>query len=363
MIEYENLKLANLKLFERYKQVFSSILESGWFILGKRVEEFEEAFAEYIGTKYCIGVGSGLDALTIAIHACDFPKDTEIIVPSNTYIATILAVVRNGFRPVLVEPDIRTYNIDPNKIEEKITKKTRAIIVVHLYGKPCDMDPIMEIANRYNLVVIEDAAQAHGAKYKGRRVGSFGIGCFSFYPTKNLGALGDGGAITTNDENLAKKIRALRNYGSSVKYQNEFIGYNSRLDEIQAGFLLEKLKILDDIINHKRKLASIYNKYLDDRYIKPVVHPDFFDVYHIYNIRHKERDKLRQYLLDNGIKTEIHYPIPPHKQKALKGIIEGDYPISTEIHNTTLSLPISYFHTEEDILKVCEVMNKWISGG
>ncbi|WP_148800028.1 DegT/DnrJ/EryC1/StrS family aminotransferase [Campylobacter concisus] len=359
MIEYENLRLANEKLFNKYKESFNDFLNSGWFILGDQVKKFEESFASFCNVKQCIGVASGLDALILAIDACNFPKNSEIIVPSNTYIATILAIVRNGFKPILVEPDINTYNIDPNKIEEKITKNTRAIIVVHLYGKACNMDKICSIANKYDLKIIEDVAQAHGAKFKNKIVGSFGIGCFSFYPTKNLGALGDAGAITTNDENLAKIFRSLRNYGSAIKYYNDELGYNSRLDEIQAGFLSAKLEILDEITNHKRELAKIYIKNLDDRFIKPVADRDYFDVYHIFNVRHKNRDELKNYLLKNEVKTEIHYPLPPHRQKSMQGIIEGQYPISEEIHNTTLSLPISYFHKEEDILKICDIMNRW----
>lgn len=360
MIEYENLRLVNQKLFDKYKESFDTFLQSGWFVLGGQVAKFEEEFARFNDTKHCIGVASGLDALILAIDAFKFPKDSEIIVPANTYIATILAIVRNGFKPVLVEPDITTYNIDPTKIEEKITKNTKAILVVHLYGKSCDMDPIMSISQKYDLKIIEDVAQAHGAKYKEKIVGSFGVGCFSFYPTKNLGALGDAGAITTDDENLAKTFKSLRNYGSAVKYYNDELGYNSRLDEIQAGFLSAKLEILDDITNHKRELAKIYLENLDDRFIKPLVDEDYFDVYHIFNIRYDKRDELKAYLLENGIKTEIHYPLTPHKQKAMEGIVEGEYPISEEIHNTTLSLPISYFHTKDDVLKVCEVMNGWM---
>ena len=359
MIEYENLRLSNQKLFDRYKENFDGFLQSGWFILGDQVAKFENEFVKFAGSKHCVGVASGLDALILAIDAFKFPKDSEIIVPSNTYIATILAIVRNGFKPVLVEPDITTYNIDPNKIEEKITKNTKAILVVHLYGKSCDMDPIMELAQKYGLKIIEDVAQAHGAKYKGKSVGSFGVGCFSFYPTKNLGALGDAGAITTNDDDLAKTFKLLRNYGSNVKYYNDELGYNSRLDEIQAGFLSIKLEILDDITSHKRELAAIYLENLHDRFIKPIVNEDYFDVYHIFSIRCDKRDELRTYLLENGIKTEIHYPLAPHKQKAMQGIISGVYPISEEIHNTTLSLPISYFHTKEDVLKVCDVLNKF----
>ena len=360
MIEYENLKKVNEKLFDEYRESFSSFIESGWYVLGKNVAQFEDEFSTFCTTTHCIGVASGLDALILAIDAFDFPKGSEVIVPSNTYIATILAIVRNGFKPVLVEPNIETYNIDASKIEEKITEKTKAILVVHLYGKSCEMDTINKIAIKHKLEVIEDCAQAHGAKYKGKKVGSFGIGCFSFYPTKNLGALGDGGAITCNDDNYMKKIKSLRNYGSSQKYHNNDLGYNSRLDEIQAGFLSIKLKILDDITEHKRALAKIYLERLDKRFIKPLVEEDYFDVYHIFNIRHEKRDELKKYLLDHDIKTEIHYPLSPNKQKSMETYIEGEYPISEEIHRTTLSLPISYFHTKDDILKVVEMMNGWL---
>ncbi len=359
MIEYENLKKVNEKLFDKYKENFDEFIKSGWYILGNNVSKFENEFASFCGTKHCIGVASGLDALILAIDAFDFPKNSEIIVPSNTYIATILAIVRNGFKPILVEPDIMTYNINPMKIEEKITKNTKAILVVHLYGKSCDMDKIVSIAQKHDLKIIEDVAQAHGAMHKGRKVGSFGVGCFSFYPTKNLGALGDAGAITTNSNKLASKFKSLRNYGSAVKYYNDDLGYNSRLDEIQAGFLSIKLEVLDEITNHKRELARVYLENLDDRFIKPIVNNDYFDVYHIFNIRHKNRDELKEYLLQNDIKTEIHYPLAPHKQKAMQGIIKGEYPISEEIHNTTLSLPISYFHTKDDINKVVEVINSY----
>lgn len=360
MIEYENLKKVNEKLFDKYKNSFDEFIKSGWYVLGENVSKFESEFADFCNVNHCVGVASGLDALILAIDAFDFPKDSEIIVPSNTYIATILAIVRNGLIPILVEPDINTYNIDPNKIEEKITDKTKAILVVHLYGKACEMDKISSIANQHDLKIIEDCAQAHGARFKGQKVGSFGVGCFSFYPTKNLGALGDAGAITCKGEVYRNKLRSLRNYGSSVKYYNDDLGYNSRLDEMQAGFLLIKLKILDDITNHKRELAKVYLENLDDRFVKPMVHEDYFDVYHIFNIRHKKRDELKEYLLKNYIQTEIHYPLAPHKQKAMKNSIKGEYPISEEIHKTTLSLPISYFHTKDDILKICKVMNGWL---
>ena len=232
--------------------------------------------------------------------------------------------------------------------------------MVHLYGKACDMEVISNVAKRYNLKIIEDCAQAHGAKYKDKKVGGFGVGCFSFYPTKNLGALGDAGAITSDDKEYMEKIKSLRNYGSNKKYHNNDLGYNSRLDEIQAGFLSIKLEILGEITKHKRKLAKLYYDNLDSEFIKPIVEKDFYDVYHIFNIRHKKRDKLKSILLERGVKTEIHYPIAPHKQKSMQGIIGGEYPIAENIHNTTLSLPISYFHSKEDILKTCKIMNDCI---
>ncbi|MDP1725488.1 MAG: DegT/DnrJ/EryC1/StrS family aminotransferase [Bacteroidota bacterium] len=360
MIDYENLGNLNAPFFEEYKSSFSRTLESGWYILGENVKKFEIDYAQYCGTNYCIGLASGLDALHLAIRCFDFPSGTEIIVPSNTYIATILSIVQNGFKPVLVEPDIKTYNINPTKIEEKITPNTRAIMLVHLYGKCCDMEPILFVAKKYGLKVIEDCAQSHGSKYKGQISGSFGdFGAHSFYPTKNLGALGDAGAATTNDILLAEKLKALRNYGSKVRYVNEYVGYNSRLDEMQAGFLSIKLASLNAINEHKRKLAKLYLDNLNVEFIKPVVDKDYYDVYHIFNIRHAKRDQLKEYLLLHGIKTEIHYPIAPNKQKAMQGIITGNYPVSEEIHNTTLSLPISFCHTDEEIYRVIETLNKF----
>lgn len=360
MIEYENLAKLNHIFFENLKIKFSEVLESGWYILGEQLKNFEVEYAKYIGTRYCVGVASGLDALKISINCLDLNKNAEVLVPSNTYIATILSILHNNLTPVLVEPDIRTYNIDPQKIEEKITKNTRAIIVVHLYGKCCDMNPIIQIAKKHSLAIIEDCAQSHGARYFGKVCGSFGdFGAHSFYPTKNLGALGDGGAITTNMKQYKTKLDALRNYGSIEKYVNEYVGFNSRLDEIQAAFLSIKLAYLDDIINHKRKLAGLYLKYLKNDFIKPNVDDNYYDVYHIFNIRHDKRDLLRSYLMKNEIKTEIHYPLPPHRQRAMKPIIKGIFPVSEEIHATTLSLPISYFHQSDEIFKVIEIMNSF----
>jgi len=361
MIPYENLLQSNKEFFKDYQRVFKETLDSGWYILGKQVTDFEGEYASYCGSEYCVGVANGLDALTICLRALNLSKGDEVIVPSNTYIATILAIVNNGLKPVLVEPNIATYNIEPTLIEEKITSRTKAIMVVHLYGKTCDMDPINELASRYKLSVIEDCAQAHGAKYKNTVVGNLGdFGAHSFYPTKNLGALADAGAITCNSADSMESFKALRNYGSSKKYYNDVVGLNSRLDEIQAAFLSVKLKRLDAITTHKRNLAEIYLKELNDNFIKPVTNEDHFDVYHIFNIRHNRRDELKAYLFDNGIGSEIHYPVTPNKQKAMKGILNDQAtPIAQKIHQTTLSLPISYCHSEEDVYKVIEVLDKF----
>lgn len=362
IVEYENLKKLNEQFVDEYHRVFAEVLDSGWFILGNRVKEFENSFALYTGSSFCAGVASGLDAIHLALDALDLAPGDEVIVPSNTYIATILAVVNAGLTPVLAEPDLETCNISPEEIRKNITPKTKAIIVVHLYGKACEMDKITDICAENNLFLIEDCAQSHGASYKGQQTGTFGdFGAFSFYPTKNLGALGDGGAITTKNPEFIDRIRYTRNYGSKVKYYNEFTGYNSRLDEIQAAFLSVKLRHLDSINNHKRRLAELYLSGISDSFIKPVVHPDYHDVYHIFQIRHPERDKLREFLQDKGIKTEIHYPVPPHKQHAYRKILAGAYPVSEEIHSTTLSLPISYFHSTEDIIYVIETLNKFPS--
>lgn len=361
MIEYENLYKVNKPYFPEIRQAFNDTLESGWYILGKNVERFEEQFAAYCGVSHCVGVASGLDALILSLKAYDFPPGSEVLVPSNTYIATILAIIQSGLRPILVEPDLRTYNIDPARIEEKITPNTVAVMVVHLYGKVCAMDQILEIGRRHGLKVFEDCAHAHGSRLRGKKAGSFGnCAAFSFYPTKNLGALGDGGAVTTNDSAAAEKIRMLRNYGSGQKYYNEIVGMNSRLDEVQAALLSIKLIGLDRINKHKRKLAALYHQGLQNDFVKPIIEENFFDVYHIYNIRHQRRDKLKAYLTENGIHTEIHYPIPPHRQKALQGMYIGkNYPLSEEIHATTLSLPISTCHSEKNVLQVIEVMNSF----
>jgi dTDP-4-amino-4,6-dideoxygalactose transaminase len=367
-LDYENLHLLNKPFVKGYKQVFDDIMKRGWFILGKNVEEFENNFATYLGCKYFIGLASGLDALEIPLKVLDFNAGSEIIVPSNTYIATINAVINCGHIPIFVEPELDSYNIDVTKIEEKITAKTKAIMLVHLYGRPCNMDSIMKLCKKYNLQLIEDVAQAHGAKYKGKTVGTFGIGAFSFYPTKNLGALGDAGGIAINDDQLYKKIKAWRNYGSNIKYKNEYIGDNSRLDEIQAGFLSVKLNGLDTITKKKRQIAKYYLKNIKGDFVLPIPdNNDYEGVTHIFPIRHKKRDELKQYLLDHGIKTEIHYPIAPCDQNSIKdwtkkqGLIlnDKDFILSREIHQTELSLPCSTIHSMKDIKYVVDVLNKF----
>jgi dTDP-4-amino-4,6-dideoxygalactose transaminase len=360
-IPYENLNLLNKEFETKFQEKFKTFLENGWYILGNEVNDFEEAFEKFCEVKHCIGVANGLDALILGLQVFDFPEKSEIIVPSNTYIATILAIIKAGHIPVLVEPNIKSYNIDSELIESKITSKTKAILLVHLYGQICEMDKILTLADKYNLEIIEDCAQSHGAKFEGKIAGTFGkIGAYSFYPTKNLGALGDAGAIITSDTALYEKTKALRNYGSEKKYYNKYIGINSRLDELQAAFLNVKLPFLDKITNHKIKLAEIYHTHLTNKVIKPIFANDFSHVYHIYNIRTDKREELRSFLLENGIKTEIHYPVSPNKQEGYQKYFEGqDFPISEEIHKTSLSLPISYITKEEEVRIIIEKINQF----
>jgi dTDP-4-amino-4,6-dideoxygalactose transaminase len=361
VIEYENLAKSNALFFEELTEAFDSVLRRGRYVLGENVEIFERAFAEYLGCRESVGVGCGFDAIRLALETLALPKDSEVILPSNAYMATILAAVHASLRPVLVEPDMRTYNIDPSKIEEKITPNTSVILVVHLYGKCCNMDPIRQLCMRYGLKLVEDCAQAHGASYKGKRAGTFGdTAAFSFYPTKNLGAFGDAGAVVTDKPELAQRVRWLRNYGSDRKNYYEFRGFNSRLDEIQASLLRIKLAHLDRINEHKRNLARIYLDGLKGDFVKPVVEESYADVFHIFAIRHERRDRLREYLQENGIHTEIHYPIPAYRQENLKEMLSGgSYPISDEIHDTVVSLPIAFFHTPEQVSEVVEVMNRF----
>ena len=355
---------------ESYKELKSEIdsavakvLSSGWYILGKEVASFEEDFAEFIGTKYCVGTSNGLDALFLVLKAWDIGEGDEVIVPSNTYIATWLAVSYAGAKPIPVEPDIRTFNIDPALIEGKLTKRTKAIIPVHLYGMPSDMDPIMDLAEKYDLKVLEDSAQAHGAVYGNKKCGSLGTAsAFSFYPGKNLGAFGDGGAITTNDPDLAEKVRCLSNYGSKIKYYNEYEGYNCRLDEIQAAILRAKLPYLDEWNRKRHLVAKEYYKIdnpkinlpyqglqrenlQDDKicFVQPYSGIKSIPCWHQYVIMSEKRNDLQKYLNLSGIETMIHYPIPPHKQKAYMQMNNLSFPIAEQIAKQCLSLPINPF--------------------
>ncbi len=364
MIEYESLAKSNEHFLRELEDAATKVIRSGWYVLGSEVAAFEEEFAAYNGARFCVGVANGLDALILSIEALDLPKNSDILVASNTYIATILAIIRAGHHPVLVEPDIHTYNINPALLADALTDKTRAICVTHLYGKTCRMDDICAFAKEHHLKIIEDCAQSHGAALAGKKTGTFGdAGCFSFYPTKNLGALGDAGAVVTDDEALADRLRHLRNYGSKQKYVNKYVGVNSRLDEMQAALLRVKLRHLDEMTAHKRRLAELYFSSLPAGIEMPARRGDEFDVFHIYAIRHPQRDALREHLLNCGIKTEVHYPIPPHRQDAMKGILDGDYPVAEEIHATELSLPISVGHSLEQVKSVCDGIRRFWDEG
>lgn len=360
MIEYESLALSNAPFMAELEAAASRVIRSGWYVLGQEVSAFETEFAQYVGVKHCIGVANGLDALILSIEALDLPKGSDVMVASNTYIATILAILRAGHKPVLVEPELATFNMDPALLSQSITSNTRAICVTHMFGKTCRMDAIGAFARAHGLKVVEDCAQSHGAKLGNQMTGTFGdAGCFSFYPTKNLGAIGDAGAVVTNNDELADRLRHLRNYGSKQKYMNRYVGVNSRLDEIQAALLRVKLRHLDAMTAHKRALAEIYFANLPEWIMKPVRRTDEFDVFHIYATRLLRRDDLRKNLLEHGVKTEVHYPIPPHRQKAMIGIVEGEHLIADELHETELSLPISAGHSEEDIVQVCKYIKNF----
>jgi len=365
MIPFLDLKSLNTQYRAELIEASTRVIDSGWFIQGNECKEFDNEFAQYCGTKYAIGVANGLDALILILRAykeLGFMKDgDEVIVPSNTYIASILAISQNNLIPVLVEPDINTYLIDPTKIEEKITSKTKAILPVHLYGQTCEMDKINEIAKKYNLKVIEDSAQSHGAYFTNKRSGNLGDASgFSFYPGKNLGALGDGGAVTTNDEELALAIKALGNYGSHKKYENLYKGINSRLDEMQAAMLRVKLKYLDEEVKKRREIANYYLQNIkNDKLILPTVRAEDNHVWHLFVIRTNKRDELQKYLSDNGVQTLIHYPIPPHKQMAYKEWNNESYPISEQIHDEVMSLPISGVQSFEDTKKIVRLLNEY----
>ena len=345
------------------RAAFERVYTRSWYIGGVEDEEFEKAFAQYCTTEYCVGVGNGLDALMLALKALGVGAGDEVIVPSNTYIATALAVTYVGAKLVFVEPDIRTFNINPENIEAAITDKTKAIMPVHLYGQACDMDPIMEIAKKHNLFVVEDCAQAHGATYKGKKIGSFGDAAgFSFYPGKNLGALGDAGATVTNNKELADKVRALGNYGSDYKYHHIYQGNNSRLDEMQAAFLSAKLPHLEKINVERRRIAQKYLVgIINSVVVLGFVPEDMVPVWHIFGIRCKRRAELEKFLNEAGIGTNKHYPIPMHLQDCYKdlGFKEGDFPIAEEISATELSIPMYYGMTDEEIQYVIDKINEF----
>lgn len=361
MIKFLDLKKINNRYREEIDSRIKDILDKGWYLQGEENENFTKNFANFCGTKFTLGVANGLDALNLIIKAYGFGNGDEIIVPANTYIATILAISENGCIPILVEPDIKTYNINPDSIEEKITSKTKAIMVVHLYGQAVQMEKIWKIAKKYNLKIIEDSAQAHGAIYQENRTGNLGDASgFSFYPGKNLGCMGDGGAVTTNDEELFNKIKAIANYGSDRKYHHIYKGVNSRLDEIQAAVLDIKLKHLDSDNNKRREISKYYRENIKN---SKIILPDTYDekshVWHIFAVRTQNRDEFQKYLTEKGIQTIIHYPTPPHKQGAYKEWNNLSFPITEEIHNTILSLPISPVMTDSEIEKIVEVVNEY----
>ncbi len=365
LIPFLDLKAINLGYYDGLEKAIDRTFNSGWYILGNEVKAFEAEFAEYCGAKYCIGVANGLDALALILLAyktLGFIKDEdEVIVPANTYIATILAISHNRLKPILIEPDINTYNIDPMRIEENITSKTRMILAVHLYGQVADMNRIREVARRYNLIVIEDAAQAHGAVYQGKKVGAIGDATgFSFYPGKNLGALGDGGAVTTNDGHLAETLRALRNYGSDIKYINRLKGFNSRLDELQAAFLREKLKRLDEDNERRRKIAIYYlNNIRNDHITISEVKNMDSHVFHLFVVRTAYRNQLFNYLSERGVQTVIHYPVPPHKQIAYAEYNQQKFSITEQIHREVLSLPISPAMGYKEAMCIVNLVNNF----
>ena len=363
-IPFLDMKSPYAEIQDELDAAYQRVMHSGWYILGEEVDSFEQGFARYCGVKHCIGVGNGLDALHLVLRAYGVGEGDEVIVPTNTYIATWLAVSYAGARPVPVEPGIQTYNLDPQKIESAITKNTKAIMPVHLYGQPADMNPINEIARRYGLKVIEDAAQAHGASYFDLKTGALADAAgWSFYPGKNLGAFGDAGAVTTNDDDLAEKIRTLRNYGSKIKYYNEVKGYNSRLDPLQAAFLNVKLRHLDEWNARRVRIVQHYLEELSvmSDVVLPSVNPNAPSSWHLFVVRTNDRDELQQYLKEQGIGTLVHYPVPPHLSDAYKDgqWKRGDFPIAEQIADSALSLPMGPHMTERDAEAVVSAVKNW----
>lgn len=366
MIKFFDLKKVNQRYEKTFHEKLEQFMQKGWYILGDEVKLFEENFANYCHSKHCIGVGNGLDALVLIfktyIELGKLKKGDEVIVPANTYIASILSILQADLVPVLVEPKLETYNLNPNLIAEKITSKTKAILVVHLYGQLSEMDKINAVAKQNNLLIVEDAAQSHGAEFgvKSLELGVGNARAFSFYPSKNLGCLGDGGAVITNDDELSRVIKAMRNYGSEKKYVNDFIGINSRLDEIQAAFLNVKLPDLDSDNVKRRKIANRYlSEIKNDKIVLPFYDGSANHVFHLFVIRTENREELQHYLAKNDVETLIHYPIPPHQQKALKDFNALSFPITEKIHREVLSLPMSPMLTKEEVSRVIQVINRY----
>lgn len=363
MIKFSDLRPIHNQIREEMDKAYNTVMDSGWYIMGEQLEKFETEYARYCGTDYCIGVGNGLDALHLILEGYGIGIGDEVIVPANTYIATALAVSYCHATPVFVDCDPVTFNIDIEKVEDKITNRTKAIMAVHLYGKAVEMDKLRKIADRYNLKIIEDAAQAHGARYKGKKIGSIGDAAgFSFYPGKNLGALGDAGAITTNDKKLADKIRALRNYGSQRKYEHLYKGFNTRLDEMQAAFLRVKLKYLDNWIEERRKIANYYlDNIKNDNVVLPQNIKEEENVWHIFSIMVHEREAMQKEFQKEEIQTLIHYPIPIHLQKAYieLGYKEGTFPVSERYAKEEISLPLWVGMKKEDCKQICDIINSF----
>lgn len=363
MIVKSNDLLRQFRNFKNeYEKKAIEVLNSGWYILGNEVKNFEMEFANYTKCKYCVGVANGLDALVLAFRALGIKNGDEVIVQANTYIASVMGISMNGATPIFVEPD-EYYNIDSSKIEEKITDKTKAILVVHLYGQATNMQEIQKICKKYNLYLVEDCAQSHGAKYSGQMTGTFGdIGCFSFYPSKNLGAFGDAGAIVTNNKELEQKIKVLRNYGSEKRYYNEVVGYNSRLDELQAGLLRVKLSHMEELEEERRYIANKYLKNIKNNKVKlPEVNENCSHVWHLFVLYVENREEFIEYLNENSVQTIIHYPIPPHLSEAYSylGLKEGSFPITEDYSNKVISIPIFNGMNENEINHVIDIINKY----
>lgn len=360
-IPFNVLDRQYLKYQSEYENKVLETLRKGWYVLGPEVENFEKEYAESLGTKYVIGVDNGLNAIVLAFRALGIKEGDEVIVQANTYIASVMGITMNGATPIFVEPN-EFYNIDVDKIEEKITEKTKAILVVHLYGQASKMDKVLEICQKYNLKLVEDCAQAHGAMFDRQQIGTFGIGCFSFYPSKNLGCFGDGGAISTNDEKLNRDFKVLRNYGSQKRYYNEVVGYNSRLDELQAGLLRVKLQHLPELLEERKKIAEKYLCEIKNPLIKlPKVDKNCTHVWHLFVVQVEEREKFQNYLIENNIGSVIHYPIPPHLSEAYEylGYKKGDFPITEKYAETVLSLPLYNGMKDEEIDYVIEKINSY----